>query len=260
MNTTLRITHNAGFFSCSSIALQDLMIHFNEHRALPEQVDRFVQYALYKKHPLDNLIPFFFKETDRPIPWTGRADITLTGFQPQFSPYSMLEFEKVAPFVERYFQPSDRVAQLAAALKSKYALDTENLCAVFYRGNDKGVETPIAPYAEFIAKAKAVRAACPGIRFLVQPDETEFLEAFLAAFPDAIHFTETPHIKKAETTVFYTLPQAERRDYAATFFAAVTIISQAKVVITHSGNCGLWAVLYRGHAGDVHQWLGDRWC
>ena len=257
----LTIIHNAGFFSCSSIALQDIMIYYQNHGRLPDVVDRTVQYGFYKAEPLQNLIPFYFQEHDlgEPALHPKIAMISkIQGVDPQYSDYRELYHEALNPFIERFFIPSDYIAETIKHLQINYQIDLQNTCAVFYRGNDKSRETAIAPYQDFIDKAKEIQAQNPGIKFLVQPDETEFLEAFLKEFPDAIYFSETPHMSKKDSAIFFELPIAERPEHGKFFLSAVLIMSQCKHLITHSGNGGLWSVIYRGNGENVYQWLNNK--
>ena len=255
----LVVIHNAGFFSCSSIALQDIMIYYNEHKQLPNVVDRFAQYGFYKKDATDNLIPFFFKEDNSFGITIGHpVKITSAREDPQYSDYKLLDFKDLKPFIDKFFTPSDYVQETVFWMKEKYHIDLDNTCAVFYRGNDKNRETTIAPYEEFILKAKEIQAQNPDIWFLVQPDETEFLEAFQNEFTNVFSFKETPHMRKQDSAMFFELPIPERAEYGSKFLSAVLVMSQCKHLITHSGNGGLWSVIYRGNGDNVYQWLNDK--
>lgn len=258
----LTITHTeAGFFSCSTVALLDIINYFNTHKRLPDVVDRSAQYMHYKSYPEQDLIPYYFDENDIEIQFYKEIPIPYDCMSIQFEDYRKLPFSYLRPFVEKYFNESFEVFAITCELRSKYKINTDyanDTCAVFFRGNDKQRETTIAPYEAFINKAKEIKAANPDIRFLVQPDETEFLEAFLEEFPDSIYFEETPHMRKKDSCIFYELPQAERAEYGAKFFAAVLALSQCKHLITHSGNSSLWSVLYRNNAENVYQFYNDR--
>ncbi len=256
----LKTIHNAGFFSCCSIRLIDIMIYFNLNKKLPDVVDSTEQFSHYKSYAQENLIPFYFLEKETSIEYTDRVDITLDQAEPQFSNYHNIRFSDIAPFVEKYFTPSTFVGDYAYFLKEKYRIDLENTCAVFYRGNDKNRETTVAPYSEFIKKAHQVLEKNPEIRFLVQPDEGDFLTAFYKEFPNnTFHFEETPYTDNRNSCMVFELPQADRKEYGMRYFAAVYILSQCKHLITHSGNGGNWALFYRGHSNNVYQWLINKW-
>jgi len=259
----LVIIHNAGHFSNCTIGLQDIMGYYNNNGRLPDEIDRSQQWLHYKYVPSDRPDLNYFTIQPQPIetPEGGKYDTPYVydcmAFQ--FQPYRNIKFEQVTPLVNKYFNPSDKVKNLLAIYEAKYSLDYPNLCAVFYRGNDKVTEMKVSPYEQFINKAKEVKEANPSIRFLVQPDETEFLNAFLAVFPDSIYFTETPSLSKQMSAVFFETKLQDRQEYGAKFLAATLALSKCNTLITHSGNCGLWATLYRGNAERVHQIFNNEW-
>lgn len=257
----LQITHNAGFFSCCEVRLSEIVAYYNEHKRFPDKVDSSQQFANYKRGDED-LMPLYF-DSDRKLDaeYFGgkRIDLTTDERYWQFSDYKNIIHENTRLLMNSYFVLSRHAGGTAYNLRRKYNLDPENTCAVFYRGNDKNRETQIAPYEEFIQRAREVREKNPGIKFLVQPDETEFLEAFLAEFPDAIYFHETPHMRKKDSVMFNEMPRGQRAEFGAKFLAAVLVLSQCKYLITHSGNCGLFCVLYRGHSDNVIQYLNGEW-
>ena len=76
----------------------------------------------------------------------------------------------------------DEIQNLVDSLKNNYNIDYDNTCAVLYRGNDKNRETNMGSYYTYIEKTKEIQNKNPGIKFLVQTDETEFLNDFLKNF------------------------------------------------------------------------------
>ncbi len=256
METTLTIKHNAGFFSCATIRLIEIMKFFNRNKSLPEILDDAEQFAFYKKELTENVVPIFYEQKDNSIEHYGDRAVSHEPKEVSFSDYSKLCFEDIAPFVERYFLPSRVVRSMISDYERNYNIDYENTCAIFYRGNDKQKECEVTPYADFINEAQKILSENPSIKFLVQPDETEFLEAFTAAFPNnCFWFKETPHMRKKNSAIFYELPKDMKTGHGCFFLAAVIVMSKCKHLITHSGNGGMWAVLYRGSFNNVHQFF-----
>lgn len=255
----LRTVHNAGFFSNCTIRLMDIVTYYNINGKLPDEVDSSEQWSHYKGYSGERLDNYYFTEQD--AEGFGLVDTPYIDdcMAFQFDSYKNLKFNQLAPFVKKYFEPSKIVKDILDTYVAKYSLDFNNLCAVFYRGNDKVVEMEVSPYTAFIDKAREVKAANPSLRFLVQPDETEFLHAFMAEFPDSIFFDETPSISKQNSAVFFETARGDRKLYGAYFFAAVLAISHCNTIITHSGNCGLWSTLYRGNAENIHQIFKNEW-
>jgi hypothetical protein len=239
----------------------DIVIYTNTTGQFPDEVDRTNQYRLYQRYPGQNLIPSFFGQVERVA--VGKAPKMRMNYDCmsiQFAPYRDLPFNDWSIILHDWFTPSDSVGNTAYNMMMTYNIDYSNTCAVLYRGNDKAREMQVPSYESFIEKAREVKAKNPGIKFLVQPDEKEFLDAFLNVFPyDTFYFSETPSISKQDSAVFFELPLEQRENQAVNFFAAILNISRCKHVITHSGNCGLWTALYRGNADNMHQIFNGQW-
>lgn len=259
--SSLSITHNSGFFSCSSIALRELLTYYNNQRGLPNFLDRSYQYYFYKTDTSIDVSKIIFRENRNfDIPYIKDIHITSEDREDQFSDYKKINFDDIIPFVEKYFTPSDFVEDRVSTFKKDYDIDYENTCGVFYRGNDKSTETSIADYESFIKKSKRVLEQFPEIKFLVQTDENEFLEEFKSNFSNNTKcINEIDRMDKQIGCVFYGVPGDRKFQHGVDYFSAVLIQSRCKHLITHSGNGGMWAILYRGHANNVYQNLNYEW-
>jgi hypothetical protein len=58
----------------------------------------------------------------------------------QFIDYAKLDYQKIIPIVRKYFSPSKQINDIVKNLEHKYTLDYDNICVLFYRGNDKITE------------------------------------------------------------------------------------------------------------------------
>ena len=253
-----KVTHSdGGFFSCSTVALLEIVQEANRSGLMPS-VDRTRQYGLYKSSLGQNLIPYYFLERQREHP--GKRIALPDCMAVQWMDYRKLPFKSLRPFIESYFMPSIGVSSKIVSLISCYKIELENTVAVFYRGNDKERETETPTYRNFLEQCRAIKDRRPEVKFLVQPDEGQFLDEFMGEFPDSIYFKETPMIPKTKTSsVFHTIDKSKRADYGAWFFAAVSVIALCSELVTHSGNGGLWAALYRGTPKGIHQIYKNQW-
>ena len=131
-----------------------------------------------------------------------------------------------------------------------------NICVLFYRGNDKNRETKICGYNEYIEKANDVLKKNPNIKFLIQSDETEFIEEMLKKYPNnSFYFKdEIRHMKKCNNTVDIVFKHLNN-EFSKYFLAIMIIMSKCKYVILGSGNCPLWIIFYRGNVVNVYQQL-----
>jgi hypothetical protein len=261
----LVITHNAGFFSCCTIALQDIVIMSRALGKLPDEVDRHNQYGWYKNEPMQSLIGHFFAESDKDIDCKEWFELTSEQKELQYTDYRNLNMGKCIEFRDKYFAPSEYILEKVAFLEEKYSIDYDNTIGVLYRGNDKNRECHIASYNDFIQRAHDVNDSLMKMKglidkkYIVAPDETEFLNAFKYAHPSAICMDETTHMPKKDSAVFLEMPYSERAEQAANFFATLIILSKCRKLISHSGNISMWAVIYRGHTEGLSQWRDGVW-
>jgi hypothetical protein len=259
----LIIEHNAGFFSCCSVFLFLVIDFFNKNKRLPDGVDSSRQFDLYKPvdSPTRNVTFDFFDFRDY-YRFSYEKDIVFL-YQDQFSNYKNIDFKNVVPFVEKYLSPSHEVSSIIENIENKYNLTKnfyENLCVLFYRGNDKSTEVALCSYEEIIEKAKEIIEKHPGVHFLIQSDETEFIESMKKEFPNNICFEdEIRHMPRNPQGTVDNLDKSKNYEYAKKFLAITIIMSKAKHVIFPSGNCSLWITLYRGNAENTHQFLNNEW-
>jgi hypothetical protein len=258
----LKVTHLFGFFACFSKRLEAIVWYLNAYKRLPDGVDSSDQFLMYKVTPSDDLTHLYLSDEKKgrndEEAW-HRGNPFCFHHDMQFLSFRTLDFKRLTPLVRRYFTPSTLVEGVLSQYERKYHIDYAATCAVFYRGNDKATETRAATYQSFIEKASEIRRLHPAIRFFVQSDEIGFIEAFQKEFENHFVLEEMPSISKKNSSVAMELPPNERADFGVRFFAATLAVSNCGHIITNSGNCGLWAVLYRGHCERVHQWFDNAW-
>lgn len=265
MNPVLKLSHNWGFFSCCSIKLHDLIAYIKHNNCLPSTIDYSELFSRYNSTN-NSIHHLFFDENLSDVDKINISaihslDFTIQSIKidPQFSNYKNLQFNLLNPLIKKYFTPSDNIFYIIEYLKNKYPFNNR-ICSVIYRGNDKSTETTISPYNVFIDKAKEVLQINPDIVFHVQTDETEFKESFLSEFAkNSFYCDEVSTISHSMTSVIDTLPIEDRINAASNLLSLVYIASQSNIIITHSGNVGLWTVLFRGHADNIYQVLNNQW-
>ena len=123
----LKVTHNAGFFSCSTMRLEKIVEYFNIHKKLPDTIDYHEQYKMYKpSNSIDkHIISTWFAEPDKSLKINYRGApvrITFTQDEQQFSDYKLINYNGLAPFVKKYFKPAGFIMDLVKQLEDKYAI------------------------------------------------------------------------------------------------------------------------------------------
>ena len=256
--TTLIIAHNSGFFSCCSVRLDKIIQYFNKNRSLPLIVDSSAQFEWYKppRSHKASIVDTYFITDSSGIPFQGPV---LYEQWYQLTDYKKLHFQAIQPFIKKYFSPSHEIQELLRQIETNYSLDYSNLCVLFYRGNDKATETELSSYDEYLAKAKSIQQNNPSIQFLLQSDETEFLEVFSKEFPNSFYFKDKiRHIKKSNTTVDKVFKE-DNYKFSKYFLAITLCMAKCKYIVCGSGNCSIWIALYRGNAEGMYQHLHDKW-
>jgi len=253
----LKITHSSGFFSCNNIKLRSIVTYFNDKKQLPKKIYCKNQFFDYKEDSSIDITPRFFRTTEDQIRYNHQIEMTSTDMNDQFSDYKKLNIEHLKPFIDKYFSPSSEVMNYIDQLKTKYSVDVSNTCGIFFRGNDKQLETIQPTYSDFINKAKEILSSNPKIKFLVQTDEEEFYLAFHEEFPNnTFSFSEIPRINRDTTTsIQFKLPKSLLLTSTQYYLASVKILSECQQVIHTSGNGELWMTLFRANAIGLHQYL-----
>jgi len=246
-----------GFFSTCSLILNHTIDFFNKNKKLPRLVDSSKMFGVYKLHDDQDIYKICFYEKDIDIKYDSEISCSKTNLEPQFSDYKLLNFEKVSPFIKKYFNPTNFITEKIDYLESKYNINyNNNYCGIFYRGNDKILETQKPPYEEVLIKALEFKNNNPDVIFIVQTDEEEFLHYFLNHFSNSIYFKEIPVIKNSMTTVARSIENnLNKLDILGYFIASIFVQSKIKNIICSSGNCEIFIMFFRENANGVIQYL-----
>jgi len=264
---TLTITHNAGFFSCCSVRLHEIINYFNINKTLPEIVDSSVQFDWYKLNHADKSdITFeYFEDCNNNNNNNNNNNVEYItdinyNHQNQFSDFSTIKYADIHPFIEKYFSPSIKIKNIITDLEAKYDMKYDNMCLLFYRGNDKITETHVCGYDEYYTRAKQILDVNPNTIFWIQSDETEFIEEMLMKFPNNSFYMkdEIRHMKKCINTVDKIM--RDKIDVFSKKYLAITIMmSKCKYIVCGSGNCSIWIMFYRNNNANVCQNLNEKW-
>lgn len=265
-NDILHIEHTSGPFSSATIALQDIMIFYNDCKKLPSSVIRRKQFGLCKINMNDdnedvtkviyNENDYFSFEYDKErlvldLPIID-VEQKVEGTYPAHGFYKDILFDDVYPFIKKYFMPGDEVMKKILLFEEKYKIDYENTCIILYRGADKLKETPIGSYDFFIDKAKSI--GDENTVFFIQTDEVEFLEEARLKLSNVFYIEECQILPiDPHRSMFHKLESNLKMNHLINYFSSLIIGSKCKHVITHTGNGGFWLSLYKGDSKNLHQ-------
>jgi hypothetical protein len=257
--TVLTIRHNYGFFSCCSVRLGEIVNFFNRKKQVPDIVNSSEQFGWYKESNNNDVTFEYFEHYNKHPTITHTKRINFNDYQ-QFANYHNLSYAAIKPFVEKYFSPAANIKQKILNLEKKYSINYENICVLFYRGNDKAGETPISSYDDYIFFAEGLLKENPNIVFLIQSDETQFINTMRKKYPKNSFYMkdEIRHIKKQPNTVD-NLVRNQISKFSKLYLAITIIMSKCKYVVCGTGNCSLWIMLYRGNNKNVYQYAHGDW-
>jgi hypothetical protein len=253
--------HNAGFFSCCSVNLYDIIKYINHNSKIPNNVDNSKQLTWYKNtNEKDKDITYDYFEH-----YNNITDIEITypityHHNHQYLDYSNLDYKNIIPIVKKYYSPAKNIINIINNIKQKYNLLYENICVLFYRGNDKKREIKLCGYDEYLKYANVIKENNPNILFLIQSDETEFIEFMTTKFPNnSFYFKdEIRHIKKCNSTVDKQMPNTNN-EFSKYYLAITIIMSKCKYIICGTGNCSIWIMFYRENINNVIQNFKRTW-
>jgi len=258
-DNTIKMIHNAGFFSCCSVKLSGIVDFINSKKKLPDSVDSSNQFIWYKNDKEKDITLDYFED------YNNISDVDIIHpinyyWKDQYKDYNDLDYKCILPLIKKYFSPSFEINKIVNNIEEKYNLIYENICVLFYRGNDKNRETMKCGYDEYLIYANEIVKKNSKIVFLIQSDETEFIEFMTYNFPNnSFYFKdEIRHIKKCVSTVDIEMKHLNY-DFSKKYLAITIIMSKCKYIICGSGNCDIWIMFYRGNNKNVIQNRNGDW-
>ena len=253
----IEITHNAGFFSCCSVRLHEIIGFFNKHNKLSTIVDTSQSYKMYKKDNTDVTYDFFknYNEIVEDIQYINRVDFNHSY---QFSNYKNLDYKNICPFIKKYFTPSNLIIDIRNRLVEKYNINTKKFIGIYYRGTDKLLETKLGPYAEYVDNLKKIyKHDC---QILIQSDSAPFLDYINDNCKNMNIITiQENKVSYTQKGIHYQNNSITNYEDIKYLIATFLIISECENIICSSGSGSIWIMLYRGNGDNIQQFLNDEW-
>lgn len=254
----LKITHNAGFFSCCSVKLTTIVDFINSNKRLPDIVDSSKQFELYKNDKNKDITFDYFEN------YNNITNINITypinyHHSHQFKNYSNLDYNSIIPLIKKYFSPSVEINKIINNIEKKYQIDYNNTVAIYYRGTDKYIETKLAPFDEFYEQLIKILSINKNINILLQSDNATFIDYFNnKKLKNVVIINEN---KTSYSNKGIHNEESNDKNYydMFNFLSTILILSKCKYIICNSGNCSIWIMFYRGNNKNVIQNLNGTW-
>ena len=250
--------HDAGFFSCCSIRLLDIMNYINFMQKSPKNVDSSKSFIMYKKNINDDIFDFF--EPCNNTTNINIKDATLSyDAWTQFTKYSEMDYKFVKSIIKKYFSPSNKINKIISDIEQKYNIKHNNTLAVYYRGTDKYKETQLSPFNEFYKQIIGIVNKNKNIKILLQSDCANFIDYITNKKIKNIFIIEENNTSYTNKGIHYEQTSDENYYDMLNFLSTIIILSRCKYIICSSGNCSVWMMLYRGNGKNVIQYLKGNW-
>jgi hypothetical protein len=255
--------HKAGFFSCCSIQLLEIICFFKQYKALPCIVNSSLNYVLYKPEPNINVTDTFFSNyNDIDISLNYNLDFCsaeIMNIYDQFHNYKTLDFKRITPFIKKYFTPSATLQHITYNLVDKYNINTENCIGLYYRGTDKMIETRLGSFESYYIKLKEILHTIPSAQIVIQSDSAPFVDYLKSKSLLNVIIIEENSQSYNNNGIHNEKTSAENFRDMQSLMATFLIIAKCKFVICSSGNCSVWMMYFRGNANNVSQHLNGYW-
>jgi hypothetical protein len=253
----IKVTHNAGFFSCCSVRVTDIVKFMNLNKKLPDSVDSSQQFELYKNDKNKDVTFDYFEN------YININDVNIIypinyNHDNQFKPYSELDYKSVSPLIKKYFSPSVKINEMIDHIKNKYNIVYDNTVAVYYRGSDKYTETKISPFDDFYKKILEIVNINKDIKILLQTDTSQFIDYIKKKKLNNIIIMDENKPSYNSRGIHNERSCDTNYNEMFHFLSMVIIISKCKYIICSSGNCSIWMMYYRENATNVMQFLDGK--
>ena len=248
----LIVNHNAGFYSCCSIKLFDIIKYINKNKRSPDNIICNNQFIDYKnKHDLINNVDItnkFFDIDYNPVIYDNNIITSSDERELQFSNYKLINFKDLNPLINKYFKPNEYILNIVSDIEQKLNIDYNKLISVYYRSTDKYKETNIPDIQEYIDIIKIIKKKNPNFKILFITDELKYLSHIKYIFKDDVFFVNELNemlYKRGFVHAIYML-------------SILLIVAKSHSIILNSCNVSNWIVLYRNNCNNVYQYLNPK--
>jgi hypothetical protein len=248
-NKTYFLTHNAGFFSCASVALDAVV------RKKPQKINSIFGLAWYKKILFMNNWNEFFQEADlnkiSDLDQRKVSELNVSSFWNQR--YDQILIKEFTPFINTYFQPSIKIQNIKSVLLNSYKIKPSETIGVHYRGTDKVTEWDLTPINKFGDEIDKLLSGDSKNTILFQSDDNEARKYISKRFADE-KVVIIEEIFPGEGAIgAHLIDSRNQQEQVILYFAIVLILSECNFLITHTGNGALWECLFRTNTDNVIQ-------
>jgi len=253
----LQLKHNSGFFSCCSVACDDIIKHIKEHQSVPE-VDFSKIFTWYKDLSNQNVYDMYFKFSKSQELDINKISKIKYNRKSLFN-YKDEDLKNIKSIINKWFNPSDSVFEYVESFIKTYEIDMDKTLAICFRGTDKWIDVKETSYEKFTSQVPSIMQNKEVERVFIQTDQTQFIDFFKNSYPNIPVFS----IQEIPTTsskkhLYKGIIHENKVTHAQMFLAVMQILSRCKFLINHTGNVARWIVKYRGSTENMIQYKGNK--
>lgn len=255
--------NNHGFFSGCTIKLYNIINYINQNKKLPEHIEDKYNFVRYKRKcdKRKSIVYHYFEhyENIKDIEIISPINFNPVPQEDQFSDYSKFNYSVVAPLIEKYFSPSEKINKIIKNIEEKYNFIYSNTLAVYYRGTDKKSETKISSFDEFYKKIEKIINFNENIEILVQSDTSQFIDFINNKSLKNITIITENRTLQTEKGIHNEQTRSQNYHDMFYFLSTIIVISKCKYIICSSGNVSFWIMMYRKENKNIIQYLNGKW-
>jgi hypothetical protein len=243
-----------GFFSSFTLLITALMKTYRKFKTLPDIDGKNLLRTLFKTSGVDGYRYFFHINEDVSINFEEEIPVPLTN-DDQHTIYKEENAKYYHAFFQRYFNFNPNIKNKIHEIKTKYDIDFEKLIAIVYRSTDKWTDmggfNHISP-ALYLRLARRLKEENQEFKTLIQSEKEAVKRIFHQSIPDSFSIEETLTTENDNAPLFLTLKE-NLIEWAEYYVASLYICSQAKHLVTYTGNSAFFMYLSRGNVQNMYQ-------
>jgi len=241
LNSTYYLVDNSGFFSIASKTCTDLM----KIKTPVDNISLRFGALLQKKYFLEDPGLRFFNTRTNDIRLEKKPYYDFGSPVDWWSlDYKNLPLPEFFLLIKQKFSVSEEIDLIREKLINKYNIEFDKIIAVHIRGTDKEKEISLKPVSYFIEEINKQVINFPNHKILLQTDDIKVQDYLNLYYKEKIFYFSEIEPSKSKIGS-HNLSKKDPILFTQTYLATVLILSESKILITHTGNGALWEFIIR---------------
>lgn len=251
----LHATHDAGLFSCLTTIMWSILEIQRLGLDPPTRISNTFGMDRFKPHLaqdtfnqwFENPTPVALKQfcearTNHPLSKSPRIFDHHGDYHNLY--HAQLGTDWLTAYLQTYMQPSRRLQDLIQRLEDQYNIKQSKTLVVCYRGTDKHTELKQDPIQIYLDTAKRLAKELDADQVMIQTDQHQVRSLFKREFQNRCRYIKELPVTSGSVVLHQQLSaNIDRETWSLNLLAMVFACSRASVVLSHTGNLGLFLSL-----------------